>query len=190
MTIGDTAYDLLVDTGSSDTWAAANAAPAGFTPIPNEYLYIAYAGGTYALGPLGNDSVTLAGLTVPEQTVSIVDQTTATGPDNVGLIGLSFNNLTSAFSGQEPAAADRPLPYPGGDIKYSSIMNTIFNVDNLTPDLFSLALSRDPDGVPNTDQYGGVFVIGGQPDLTDPTINVTTPVVNTPMVNFNQNYSK
>ncbi len=191
MTIGDTTYELQVDTGSSDTWAAANAAPAGFTPIPNEYLYIAYQDGTYALGPLGNDAVTLAGLTVPEQTVSIVDQTTvttATDTDYVGIIGLSFNNLTSEFLGPEPAAADRILPYPGGQAHYSSIMNTIFNIDNLTPDVFSLALSRDPDEVATADQYGGVFVIGGQPDLNDPTINVTTPIVSTPMIDFNVSY--
>ena len=68
-------------------------------------------------------------------------------------------------------------------------MNTIFNVDNLTPDLFSLALSRDPDEIANADQYGGVLIIGGEPtDLLDPTLNVTTPIVSTPMTDFNNSY--
>lgn len=68
-------------------------------------------------------------------------------------------------------------------------MNTIFNVDNLTPDLFSLALSRDPDEIANADQYGGVLIIGGEPtDLLDPTINVTTSIVSTPMTDFNNSY--
>lgn len=192
MTIGDTAYELQVDTGSSDTWAVANAAPAGFEPIPNEYLFIQYADLTYALGPLGNDSVSLAGLTVPEQTVSIVDQsnvTTAGDPTYVGIIGLSFNDLTSEFLGPEPNAATDTLPTPGTGLHYSSIMNTIFNIDNLTPDLFSLALSRDPDEQPTADQYGGVFVIGGQPDLTDPTVNVTGSLASTSMVNFGTDYT-
>ena len=34
-----------------------------------------------------------------------------------------------------------------------------------------------------------LFVIGGQPDLTDPTINVTTPIASTPMVRFNHDYT-
>ena len=144
-----------MDTGSSDTWAAANVLPAGFDPIPNEYLYIEYADGDYALGPLANDTVTIAGLAVPEQLVSIANQSAGFGSDYVGIIGLSFNALTSENLGQEPLAADRPA-YTGGQVHYSSIMNTIFNVDKLTSPLFSLALSRDSDQKSTSETYGGV----------------------------------
>ena len=65
-------------------------------------------------------------------------------------------------------------------------MNTIFEVDQLTSPLFSIALSRS---AVTTDAFGGVLAMGGIPSLTDPVVNVTGSLVSTPMTGFNVSYT-
>ena len=98
-------------------------------------------------------------------------------------MGLSFIDLTSAYSGTDPSADDTSAP---GNEPYSPIMNTIFEVEHLTDAVFSLALNRDD--ATNAD-FGGVLAIGGLPDLTASTVNVTTPLVTTPMTTPNASYT-
>jgi hypothetical protein len=87
------------------------------------------------------------------------------------LVGLAFPAITSAFAGTN-ASADNLTDdgtAPGDHEIYSSLINTIFFVENLTSPQFSLALSRDES---NT-SFGGVIAIGGYPDPSDPIINAT-----------------
>ena len=60
---------------------------------------------------------------------------------------------------------------------YPSIIDTIFEIQNLTAPMFTLALSRDE----SNNSYGGVIAIGGVPSLTDPTINASSSFVSTPI---------
>jgi len=58
---------------------------------------------------------------------------------------------------------------------YPSIIDTIFEIQNLTGSMFTLALSRDG----SNNSYGGVIATGGAPGLTDPTINASSSFVST-----------
>ena len=86
--IGDQTFDLILDTGSSNTWVAGTGyscdAPwpcyfgptfdidASFTPIEGQHLNTSYGDTTYGSGPIGYADVTIAGVTVPQQEVGIV----------------------------------------------------------------------------------------------------------------------
>ena len=144
-----------------------------FSAIPDENFNITYADGEYLNGIVGYDSVTIANITVPKQEVGVVSLAAWDG-DGVtsGLVGLAFPSITSAFSGTNATADNftlNQLPYP-------SIIDTIFEIDNLTAPEFSIALSRDM----SNKSYGGVIAIGGVPSLTDPTINASSTFVSTP----------
>lgn len=196
---------LLIDTGSSDTWLpesgftcvniTTNATvpeadcyfgSSGYTPdssfmqIPDENFNISYADLEYLNGIIGTDTVTLAGIQVPNQTIGLATIAGWEGDGiSSGLVGLAFPILTSAFAGTNYSADNFTTlgDAPGDHEPYSSVINTIFFVDNLTTPEFSMALSRD---VSNT-SYGGVLAIGGYPDPSAPTINATGEFASTPI---------
>jgi hypothetical protein len=93
ITFGQTNVDVIVDTGSSDTWLIesdfqcvdANNAPQpqstcnfgptypgtfGSSQIPNVNFNISYGDGEFVTGNFGTINITVASITVPQQTVS------------------------------------------------------------------------------------------------------------------------
>ncbi|OAP59491.1 hypothetical protein AYL99_06789 [Fonsecaea erecta] len=170
VSLGSQSVGLLVDTGSSDTWAVkagfdcdpgfrcdfgdAITVDKAFELLPDAEFVINYLDTSYASGPLANTSVEIAGLTVPEQTIGLADELGFVG-DGVmtGLIGLAYPCLTSALKSGQRAI-------------YSSIINTIF-YEGLTEPLFSMAISRDASET----GFGGYLTIGGVPVRSDPRIN-------------------
>jgi Eukaryotic aspartyl protease len=98
ISIGSQSFKVTLDTGSSDLWLAqtgytcyekstnepttssmCNMGPTynpdgSFTHIPNENFLIRYTEGTFAAGIVGYDSVTLAGLTVPQQELGLAQE--------------------------------------------------------------------------------------------------------------------
>ncbi|KAI9167980.1 putative aspartic-type endopeptidase [Paramyrothecium foliicola] len=123
--IGSQTFWLLVDTGSSDTWVAETGytcvdaennlevpqeecrwSPTYDTPpstrhIANQTFGVKYGTGI-ALGRVAFEDVTLGGITVPRQTIGLVDRTTDHGDGiNSGILGLGFPTLTSAHPGSE-----------------------------------------------------------------------------------------
>jgi hypothetical protein len=98
ISIGSQSFKVILDTGSSDLWLAqtgytcyskstnepttssmCNIGPTytldgSFTQIPNENFLVKYDEGTFATGPVGYDSVTLAGLTVPQQELGLAQE--------------------------------------------------------------------------------------------------------------------
>jgi hypothetical protein len=96
--IGDQSFNVILDTGSSDTWVAGTgyqcisrssgaqvpqstcnlnptySADGTFTLVPNENMLSSYAEGTFIQGPVGYSVVTLAGLTVPRQIVGVAER--------------------------------------------------------------------------------------------------------------------
>lgn len=75
-----------------------------------------------------------------------------------GILGLAFQPLTSAVDAQNRRFTYRP------------IMQTIFDSGTVNAKQFSIALSRDDLNASN----GGIFTIGGVPDMHAPEVNVST----------------
>lgn len=211
--VGNQQFNVVLDTGSSDTWvvesdfqcvnytgyneplpqSACQFGPP-FTPdqsfavIRDENFNITYGSGEFLNGVLGYDSVRLAGITVPKQEVALASLAGWSGDGiSSGLVGLAFPSLTDAYPGTN-ASLDveaTPLhPNVSNRITYSSIINTIFFVDNLTDPLFSLALSRD---VSNT-SFGGIFSIGGIPATNNPLINASSTFTSTDIQYMKQQF--
>ena len=138
VTFGTETFNAVIDTGSSDTWLAETGfqcfnittgasvpeadclfgstytPSATFSQIPNENFNITYADGEMLIGIVGIEKVTLAGISVDNQEVGVVQLAGWLG-DGVssGLIGLAFPSITSAYAGTNPAV-DGPatqLPY-------------------------------------------------------------------------------
>ncbi|KAI4140198.1 MAG: hypothetical protein LQ340_007909, partial [Diploschistes diacapsis] len=124
---------------------------------------VTYADGEFLTGTFGHDSVTLANITVSNQQVAAVTFAGWEG-DGVtsGLVGLAFPNITSAFSGTDPAADS-----PATQVLYNPLFTNMYT-EGSVPALFSVALDRN-NGT-------GVLAIGGTPpglDLTQP--NASAP---------------
>jgi len=94
---------------------------------------------------------------------------------------MSFPALTNAYSGSDVTADSA-----ANQVIYSSVVNTIFNVEDLTPSVFSVALSRAASA---DNAFGGVLAMGGMPSLTDPEVNVATTVVNVAMASPSFDYT-
>jgi len=181
ISFGNQSFEVVADTGSSDTWLATtgftcvnqtdNATlteadcyfgplfnSAGIMDIADENFNITYGDGEYLNGYLAYDAVTLAGVTVPKQEVAVVNLAAWDGDGiSSGLVGLAFPNITSAYFGTNISADNISVNHA----EYSSIINTIFEVDNLTAPMFAFAISRDESNTTN----GGVFSLGGVPDV-------------------------
>ena len=117
VSFGDETFELIVDTGSSDTWVVekgfqciniTTSAPLTeadcyfgppysvtkeFKQIPDENFNITYGDGEFLSGILGYEKVTVAGLTV-NQTVALVNTAAWEGDSTTsGLIGLAYPAL-------------------------------------------------------------------------------------------------
>lgn len=115
--IGTQTFEVIVDTGSSDTWVVetgfncvdvATQAPepesaCGFGPtytidstfkeIPGEFFNITYGDGEFLLGFFGTETVTLAGITV-QQTIALANYSGWYGDGTTsGLTGLAYPAL-------------------------------------------------------------------------------------------------
>ena len=210
ITFGAQTLDIELDTGSSDTWLLAtgydcyhtfdnssktfqqltnhsycNSGPtytpdSTFQPISSFYQETCYGSGhpTYrcVYGPFGYENVTLNGLSIPHAIVGAPNSSSNNllGHITSGILGLGFPAGTRAYSTKNNSA-----------VHYPSILSTLFN-SNAIPPLFSLALSRDVANISN----GGVFTIGGIPDMQDPSINVTSKQPAVTPVQYYPNVSK
>ena len=174
---GTETFEAVIDTGSSDTWLAetgfqcvnvTTSAPQPeadclfgptysitktFTQIPDENFNITYADGEFLTGILGREQVTLAGITVFNQEVAVVDYAAWFG-DGVssGLIGLAFPAITSAYAGDDPTVDSSSTQ----EI-YNPIFTNMYTEGKVAP-LFSLALDRGTGS-------GGQLAIGGLPPV-------------------------
>lgn len=165
-----------MDTGSSDTWLVGNSfqclaastndhlqedacafgptyTPAStFKPIANENFNTQYSSGESLIGTFGTETVTVAGITVPNQQIALVKQAAYNG-DGVtsGLLGLAFPGNTRAYSGDDAhqdSAQTQKI--------YNPIFTSMYRNGDIPP-LFSIALDRNTNG--------GHLALGGLPPV-------------------------
>ncbi|KAL8996566.1 MAG: hypothetical protein Q9169_003961 [Polycauliona sp. 2 TL-2023] len=191
ITFGTRSFEALVDTGSSDTWVVesgfrcvrgsaeitAPASSCGFGPpitaassptfkrIEGQSFKIAYADNTGVTGIVGTETVTLAGITVKDQEVGIVNHADWYGDNSTsGLIGLAFPNITSAYRGNDPKYTSSSDSVP-----YTPLFTNMF-MQGLVAPLFSIAVNRDGE------ETGGLLALGGLPPVNHSNIFACTPL--------------
>ncbi|MCJ1479080.1 hypothetical protein MMC13_007764 [Lambiella insularis] len=177
VTFGTESFQAVIDTGSSDTWLAETGfqcfnvttrrpipeADCYFGPtytpsptfsnIPNENFNITYADGEMLIGIVGIEHVTLAGITVKNQEVGVVQLAGWFGDGiSSGLIGLAFPSITSAYAGTNPSTDSAATQLP-----YNPVFFNMFKEGNVAP-LFSLAIDRG--------NATGQMAIGGIPPVS------------------------
>lgn len=153
---------LLLDTGSSDTWmfgedfqclsnTSCNTGPrytGEIETIQDQTYNIVYGNNENVTGPVGYADVSVAGLTVETQEVSVVSEGLWQG-DGVlsGVLGVGSSGLTNVY--QDPNPTDlRP---------YSPVFESMYNRTGQIDPVFSLALQRGDDA--------GYLAFGGLPPV-------------------------
>ncbi|KAL3256127.1 hypothetical protein ABHI18_007824 [Aspergillus niger] len=185
ITIGGDSFDVIVDTGSSDTWVVKTGftcidldtgretsesscdfgstwtVESSFKEIEGEEFAIEYGDGEYLYGVMGNETVTLADITV-DQTIGVVTEAAWEGDGTTsGLTGLAYPALTSAYS----TTTDE-------QVVYSGIITTMWEEGLIEP-LFSLAIERDVSGAAGYLALGGLPPVDFVEDFTNTSILVT-----------------
>lgn len=179
VTFGTQELNLVLDTGSSDTWAFSTATQCvnatgdggegsggrddfcvfgppfeGDFPQPAfEHMHFSteYWGNQTINGTLGLMDVTVGGLRVTNQTVGLAVNATRWYDRGPisGVLGLAYPGLTKAFT-DSGFGADPVL--------YSPIISNMID-EGVMEGVFSLALNR-----PGSGEDGGVIAFGGVPD--------------------------
>ncbi|KAL8836054.1 MAG: hypothetical protein Q9170_003067 [Blastenia crenularia] len=188
ITFGTETFKAVVDTGSADTWLVQSGfqclsigrqpitlpeescdfgpsyiVTSTFKQIEGENFNVTYADGEVLTGIVGTEDVTLAGITVKGQEVGLINRAAWNGDNSSsGLIGLAFPNLTSVFSGSDPALDDHSK-----SVASSPLFTTMYNQGLVAP-LFSLAIER---GAP----LGGLLALGGLPPVQHSPYFACTP---------------
>ncbi|KAJ5088737.1 acid protease [Penicillium angulare] len=195
ITFGSQTFDVIVDTGSSDTWvvetgfecldletgnkttesecafgSSTYTVDKGFKEISGEEFSIEYGDGEYLYGFMGKESVTLAGITV-EQEVAIVNQAAWEGDGTTsGLTGLAYPALTSAYSESTDAQEE-----------YNPIFTTMYK-EGLIDSYFSLAILRDVSGA------AGYLTLGGLPPIDFEETFTSTDILITSIEGYSKSY--
>lgn len=131
-----------------------------------DYFPVAYADGQFAYGPYGRASVSLGGVTVPNQQIALPSRghIQVSSGDYAGLLGLGYPAMVAARRGGVPR------PAVGNEDPFGEYETWFFSAvrQNLTDPLFSMAL--DIDG-------GGLLGIGGVVDVPIVGEFVSTPIL-------------
>jgi hypothetical protein len=152
---------LIIDTGSSDTWAVqknfhcidysgeflpqeicgfGETYPETFQyglTDPESHMYIQYGDGEIVTGPMGFSDVTVGGITVKQTS---------------GLMGLAFPSLTNAYLG------DGQGHDLGSQVQYSPLFTSMVNQGLVDP-VFSIAIDRNASS--GMLAFGGVAPASG-----------------------------
>ncbi|EAQ84278.1 hypothetical protein CHGG_10682 [Chaetomium globosum CBS 148.51] len=168
---------LIIDTGSSDTWAVqknfhcidysgeflpqeicgfGETYPETFQyglTNPESHMYIQYGDGEIVTGPMGFSDVTVGGITVKQQQVCLANTTYWYGNNQTsGLMGLAFPSLTNAYLG---IGQGHDL---GSQVQYSPLFTSMVNQGLVDP-VFSIAIDRNASS--GMLAFGGVAPASG-----------------------------
>lgn len=194
VTIGNQTFQMLVDTGSSDTYVMANGykcidsdsnmkipqSECGYSNktyhksrtyrhVPGEMFGIEYGAGLSS-GEMAYEDVSLNGITVQRQKVGIAHSSTPMGDGvNSGLLGLAYPSITSAH----PANHTDNSTYWYDRLPYNPLMYTMHQQTSIDP-YFSLALEHTPQNASTA--FGGYLTIAGIPPVRHSPDFTTVPV--------------
>lgn len=194
MVIGNQTFQMLVDTGSSDTYVmrdgfdCINATSNLVIPeanclyknktyhnsrthrhIPGQMFGIKYGAGL-ASGEMAYEDVTLSGITVKGQKIGIANISNPMGDGvNSGLLGLAYPSLTSAH----PANHSSNKTYWFDRLPYNPLLYTMHENGLIDP-YFSLALAHTPQNASTA--FGGYLTVGGLPPVKHSSEFTTVPV--------------
>ncbi|KAJ6113918.1 acid protease [Penicillium sp. IBT 18751x] len=185
---GTQTFDVIVDTGSSDTWvvkkgfecidldtsketteSACDFGPtytvdSGFKQISGETFSITYGDGEYLYGYMGTETVTLADITVSAEVAVVTEAAWEGDGTTSGLTG------TSAYSTKSKAQEE-----------YNPIFTTMVK-DGLVDSYFSLAILRDVSGA------AGYLTLGGLPPINFTETWTTTDILITSISGYPDTY--
>ncbi|KAJ7069940.1 acid protease [Mycena amicta] len=163
-TIGGQSFNLVIDSGSSDTWvpnsnftcvdATGSVAPqstcalgsTGFDPSASKTFQaldgvsfnITYGSGEFVAGPMGLDTVSVGGVSVRNQVVATPTVAHILGDgQKSGILGLAFPDETSMFNVSDPTTATAHLQNP-----YDPFFFTAVKQNKVKHPYFSVALNR------------------------------------------------
>ncbi|RPD62529.1 acid protease [Lentinus tigrinus ALCF2SS1-7] len=195
VTVGDSTTSVNLDTGSSDLWVMSDACKTtqcqrstakpydvtkSFKPTDNASVQLQYGdsvSGTHASGPVGRDTVTLAALTLKDQTLAAVDDTDNSAVQNggAGIMGLGF----PAQSFVQAAAINAEFNNPSGTdtfieqtANYGPAVSRLILADMIDDPLFAVTLQRNTIDVSGQ----GEITIGQLPDEIDESNITWVPV--------------
>ncbi|KAJ7738050.1 acid protease [Mycena maculata] len=163
ITVGGKNFQVILDTGSSDTWVAhegfscldlngtsvpastCDFGPAQFNPeesatfrlYPNVTFYVRYGSGEFLSGPTGFDTVAVGGLSVTQQEIGVPNLNAFLG-DGVseGVFGLAFPGLTSVWNTTNLTEGTR------NQIPYSPFFLSAVHQNKVKNPFFSISIDR------------------------------------------------
>ncbi|KAJ7745563.1 aspartic peptidase domain-containing protein [Mycena maculata] len=161
ITVGGQPFQVLIDTGSSDLWVAANSVSGAVSTGKTGGVNYAVSG---ASGPIMTGSVDFAGYTVPNQAFIQVTPD-SDHPVGQGLIGLG------------PSVGSDVYTQLGNDnFKGNTVLNNIFLQNTSTPNYMTFFLGRVDD--PSQTIFGELTVgevLSNYTNVTSrPKLSVTT----------------
>ncbi|KAJ5573962.1 uncharacterized protein N7459_008389 [Penicillium hispanicum] len=194
ITFGTQTFDVIVDTGSSDTWVVKEdfkcidldtgkkttesdcdfgstyTVDSTFSEISGEEFDIEYGDGEYLYGYFGTETVTLADITVDQQVAVVTEAAWEGDGTTSGLTGLAYPALTSAYSDKTEDQEE-----------YNPIFTTMYK-DGLIDSYFSLAILRDVSG------DAGYLTLGGLPPIDFNETFTSTDILVTSIEGYADSY--
>ncbi|KAI0917092.1 hypothetical protein AcW2_007316 [Taiwanofungus camphoratus] len=190
--VGNTTMTMNLDTGSSDLWVMSDACHTQACQSSNSTPYssttfqptgasvnLTYGdstSGTFAAGPIALDTVTLAGLSIPDQPLAAINDTDSSAVQNggAGIIGLGFPSESSIQTNVINKKFDTPSTddFVANIASYGPFVSRLVMAGVIDQPMFTITLQRDTVDVSGK----GQITVGELPEGIDNSSITWVPV--------------